>query len=286
MQARPSPRARIVRGTSGARRAFPGLKPPSRRPSGTPRGGATRGRPSGHCTITPLRRNRFRGGSRIARRLRQRIDLPTTVRNRDGASDARGVGNEPRGRSGRRAEQHQGVVGALDERLVVRRADHGRTGFPREPGEQVADSARVRVVEPRRRLVGEQDRRARGERARDRDPLALARRESIRAVIEAGGETDLGERGRSVAANPAYLQPELDVLERGEVRDESRLLRHERDVLAADGGDARPAQASDLLALDEYVAAARAVEAGEQVEERRLAAARPADDGGERAGAG
>src|SRR5262245_16664725 len=49
--------------------------------------------------------------------------------------------------------------------------------------------ARLRV-EVTRRLVGEQDRRVRDERARDRDALPLAARELVRQVIGAIGQAD------------------------------------------------------------------------------------------------
>jgi hypothetical protein len=62
----------------------------------------------------------------------------------------------------------------LDQHGIVRRTDDRAAGRPRELREQRPDRAGVRLVEPCGRLVGEQQRRAGRQRARDRDPLLLA----------------------------------------------------------------------------------------------------------------
>ena len=76
----------------------------------------------------------------------------------------------------------------------MRRADHGDTALVRDPGQQRPDRERVRLVEPGRRLVGEEERGAGGDRARDGGPLPLARRESRDALSASLGKTHGGER--------------------------------------------------------------------------------------------
>ena len=73
--------------------------------------------------------------------------------------------------------------------------------------EQVHDLARHQRIEVAGRLVGEQEARLAGERARDRDALLLAARELRRQVLHARGEADelqrlLDARRRSAAFMP------------------------------------------------------------------------------------
>src|SRR2546430_6532563 len=155
----------------------------------------------------------------------------------------------------------------------------------RQPREQLADRAGVRLVEPGGRLVGEQDRRPHGECARDRDPLALSGREQISAVVEPAGEAHFGKRSRRAGlrlAGSADAKAELDVLPRAQVGDQAGLLRYEREVLAADAGNPGAAHAPDLRPLDENLALGRRVEPRQQVEEGWLAASGSFVDGGER----
>ena len=63
-------------------------------------------------------------------------------------------------------------------------------------------------VEVAGRLVGENDQRALGDRARDRDPLALAAGQHRRAVRQPMPETDALERGaRGLAPLATAAEP-------------------------------------------------------------------------------
>ena len=77
----------------------------------------------------------------------------------------------------RGSAQRHSRVRLIDQRGIVRRADDRRSGLRGKPGEERADRARIRLVESRGRLVGEQQLRTSGDRARERDSLALARRQ-------------------------------------------------------------------------------------------------------------
>ena len=124
------------------------------------------------------------------------------------------------------------------------RADDCRPGLAREGGQERGDRAAVRLVEAGGRLVREQERRPARQRARDGDALALARREVLDPPARALAQADLGERlrrGRAAAAPQS--EPELDVLEAGQERNETRILADERDPVAAEARPAPPARA-------------------------------------------
>ncbi len=137
------------------------------------------------------------------------------------------------------------------------------------------DRARVRLVEPRRRLVREQHRRPRGERARDRDALPLPHRQPRDPLpgelAEADGrERALGAGRRLLARDAAQRERELDRLPRGEERDEVGALRDEPDLRAAKERPLRRVEPGERRAEHADVAGGRPVETGEEVEERRL----------------
>ena len=134
-------------------------------------------------------------------------------------------------------------------------------------------------------LVGEQEPRPVGERPRDRDPLLLAARQLVRPVAR-----PLGEARRAPAAPPPGAsrsarvradepQRDLDVLGRGQDRDQAERLEDERDRAPADLRRLVLAQARDLRPVDDDGAGRRLVEAAEEVEQRRLARARSAAHG-------
>ena len=72
------------------------------------------------------------------------------------------------------SDEAQLVVCLLDHERVVGRAHDRRAGVSGEACEQEGDGERVRAVEPRGGLVGEQQLRPGGDRPGDRDPGALA----------------------------------------------------------------------------------------------------------------
>ena len=167
-----------------------------------------------------------------------------------------------------------GIVGDEDERRPARAVDLEQ---------QVDDVAAGRAVEVAGRLVGQQDRRVVGERARDRDALLLAARELRRIVMAA------------IRRGPTSPSSASRAPRRARRRRRSRSARarsRTRSATAADGrtgtrtrcacraaAPARPrSSAGDVDAVDDDRAGRRRVEARDQPEQRRLAAARRAGD--------
>ena len=82
-----------------------------------------------------------------------------------------------------------------------------------------------------------------------------------------------------VLAPPAdEQQRQLDVLDRGQRRQQVEELEHEADLAAAQARELGLAQLVDALAVEPDLAGRRAIEAGEEVEQRRLAAPARAHD--------
>src|SRR4051812_23905063 len=110
------------------------------------------------------------------------------------------------------------------------RADDGGTGVVSQPREEPADRSRVRLVQASGGLVRQQDPRPPCEGAGDRDPLPLACREAVGAVVQTAPEADADKGFASVSLDAADEKAELDVLQGAQMEDEPRLLRHERDL--------------------------------------------------------
>ena len=115
----------------------------------------------------------------------------------------------PRGRRGVRAAlddaavaQRDDLVGQRRELGVVRDEHERPAAVAVDRHEQLDDLAAGGAVEIARRLVGQQDRRIVGERARDRDALLLAARQLRRIVMPAVRQPDVGEQRRARA--PAH----------------------------------------------------------------------------------
>ena len=141
-------------------------------------------------------------------------------------------------------ERHD-LVRGLDQHRVVRRTDHRQLPLVRRTGEEAAAQARVLLVEAGGGLVDEQQLHVGGKRAGDRDALALACGQPADGQVEPPFEPHLDERvagGGAVVGGTSQAQAEPNVLERREVRDEPRLLRHECDVTAAELRQLRTAE--------------------------------------------
>jgi len=129
-----------------------------------------------------------------------------------------------------------GLVGELDQRRVVRGAHDGEPPLVGRSGEERADGAGVLLVEPRGRLVDEEQRGVGRERPGDRDALTLACRELGDAAVHPLGQSHLRERGlgpagvRAVAVSQPH--PEPHVLERAQIGDQPRLLGDECHLAA------------------------------------------------------
>ncbi|KGD37777.1 hypothetical protein DO70_6442 [Burkholderia pseudomallei] len=132
-------------------------------------------------------------------------------------------------------------------------------------------------VEVRQRLVEQEQRRVARERAAHRDALPLAARELARLALEQ--VLDLQHRGDAiddllllVLRHLADVQPERDVLAHRHRRIERVRLEHHRDVAIL-----RRQIVDDLIA-DPDLALRHGLEARDHVEQRRLPAARAADE--------
>src|SRR5215218_6514631 len=169
-------------------------------------------------------------------------------------------------------------VRLLDHDRVVRGADHGGAALAREGREQGREAERVRLVEPRGRLVDQQQGRSHRNRAGDRDALLLACREPRDALARAFREADGGQRLARVGGEPADLEPELDVLACAQERDEAALLRHQRNLPPPQLGAGGAVEGLHFGARDADLARVGKVEPRKQVEQRRLAGPRRAGD--------
>ena len=144
-----------------------------------------------------------------------------------------------------------------------------------------------RLVEAAGRLVGEDQPRPGGERPADRHPLLLAAGELLGVAVEQAREPEpVGERREAARVVPAG-EPRLEGEVAGDVeaRDQVELLEDDADRCrgAAPPGRRRRARA-ERRPGDRDRAAVGVVEAGGEVQERALAAARLA--GQRQAGAG
>jgi hypothetical protein len=120
----------------------------------------------------------------------------------------------------------------------VGRHDDGGARFAGKAREERRNRQRVRFVEPRGGLVGQEELRPRGHGARDGDPLALAGGEPGGALLRPLGEPDPTQRVegtlmRLVGSHSAQCEPELDVFPGAQEGRQTRILADDRDVIAA-----------------------------------------------------
>ena len=120
-----------------------------------------------------------------------------------------------------------------------------------------------------------------------RDALLLAARERGGEVLDPVAQPDVLERGpgHGVGVRPARdVGPEAHVLERREAGEQVEGLEDEGDGVPPDLGELAPGHPLERLPGDRDPALRRRVERADEVEERRLAAARGAEDDDELAG--
>src|SRR5581483_10020684 len=159
---------------------------------------------------------------------------------------------------------------------VVSRDQH--RGPPlRDVLEEVDDAPGGLVVQVAGRLVRDQDRQLRDDRARDGDALLLATRklvwERAPAVAEPNGlERVQGALTRLFVRDPdvAHLEPERDVLERGQPRQELVVLEHHAHP-AAELCDARGLHLVSRKSVDPYLTARRPDLAVDELQQACLA---------------
>ncbi len=117
--------------------------------------------------------------------------------------------------------------------------------------EAVDDEAAGRAVKIAGRLVGEDQGRAGGEGAGDRDALLLAARQFARVVAGAVAEPDPAERRRGLGEGVAAaveLERDRDVLERGHRRQQVEALEDYADPGAAQAGETVFVEGGEVLA--------------------------------------
>ena len=167
---------------------------------------------------------------------------------------------------------------------VVRHDDHRRIRVAIELLEKLHDANASGVVEIARGLVGEEHARRVDERACDGHALLLAPGEANGIVVCAVGEPDACEQiggacERSVVA--AKIEWNAHVLECRERGNELKALEHEPNFLTTQPRARVFAQAGEVDVVEQHGSCAWSVEAGEQAEQRRLAAARRSHNGDE-----
>src|SRR4051794_24646977 len=173
------------------------------------------------------------------------------------------------------------AAGLVGDRRVVGRGHDGDAEVGAEVPEQADDGGAGLVVEVGGRLVGEGQPRVADERTRDRGPLLLAAGHLRRHVVDAVAEADqLQQLDRPPAQRRPVVglehQRQLDVLDRGQERDEVVALEDVADRVVAQGGELALGERRGVLAVDGDRALGRPVEPADHVEQRRLAAARRA----------
>src|SRR5690606_11201281 len=129
-------------------------------------------------------------------------------------------------------------------------------------------------------LVEQEDRGVVDERAGERDALLLAARELRGPALGEVRELDELEELQGLLARTGHLlatQPERDVLDDAQVREERVALEHRVDRAVVRLG------VGDVLAVDEDRPRGRRLEPRDHAQGRRLAAARGAQEGEERA---
>src|SRR5215813_9802668 len=178
--------------------------------------------------------------------------------------------------------EREDFVRALDQPRIVGREDEGGRGLGLDPMHQVDDQVAGPGVEVGGGLVGQDQRRALHEGTTDGDALALSSTQLVGESIAETGKPDLVEHLERAfpAFSRLHFQEEervLDVLVRGEDRDEVEGLEDEADVSGTEVGLGVVAERQDVHAADLQTSAGGNVDAGEQVEERRLAASRGSD---------
>jgi hypothetical protein len=153
--------------------------------------------------------------------------------------------------------------------------------------QELEQRAALRRVEVARRLVGQQDTRAAGDRAGQGRPLALVGAELAGAVVAMRAQPDPLEQRvdrRGVVGPAGDQQGERDVLAHGDGGEDRRSREQEADALTPQAGELEVVEGAQRALGDVQRAAGGAVEAGEDVKQRCLACARGPDDGGQPAG--
>ena len=161
---------------------------------------------------------------------------------------------------------------------VVGDEERGRRGLAEDAPELAGEPIVQLAVEPGERLVEEQGARGGGERAGQGHALRLAAAEVGDVAAAEAAQADQLEHRLDPPlpvrdGHPLHLQPEADVRRDVAVREELFVLEHHPDAAAVGG------QASDVSPVQVDRARRGHDEAGDDAQERRLAAAGGAEQG-------
>src|SRR5689334_2402644 len=175
------------------------------------------------------------------------------------------------------AHEHDAVAGVGD--LAVVGDEQDRLAVRVEAAEQLEDLVAALGVERARRLVGEQQRRLVGERTRDREALALTAGEDAGRILRLLREPEQVEQvagpGLGALARRARdHRGKGHVLERGHALEQVEELEDDADVVPAHDRELVLGLADERRAREHELAVGGGVEAGDEVEQRGLAAAR------------
>ena len=186
---------------------------------------------------------------------------------------------------GARAHQHDPVGDSHRILRVMRDDDRGRAGFLQQRRRFVADHVAQPPVEIRERLVHQQHAGTRRHRPRQRHALLLAAGQHMRIGLGEIGKADPRDRPHRGGIGGGVViaaQPEADILAHAQMREQRVILEDEADaaMLRLDEALGR----GDILALQQHAARARPLDAGGEPEQRRLAAARLAEQRDDLAG--
>jgi hypothetical protein len=174
------------------------------------------------------------------------------------------------------------AVGVLGDIGLVRDEDDG-VAFGLQLIEQRHDLNTGFGVEISGGLVGQDDRRAVDQRARNGDALTLTAGELVRLVVHARFEADVGERllgaFNALGGWSAVIdERQLDIVERACARQQVEGLEDESDFLVPDSREFIVIQFADELTVEPVLAFRRRVEAANEVHQSRFAGARGTHD--------
>src|SRR5512143_689943 len=156
-------------------------------------------------------------------------------------------------------------VGDRADAGVVRDHRDGRSEVLVDARDRLQDDDAGREVERPGRLVAEEEGGPLCDRTGDGDALLLAARELRREVVDPGGETDQRERVGGRQGIFGDLGRELDVLARGQARNQVVELEDEADLVAAVRRELPLVGGREALAAVESFAARGDVEPAENV---------------------
>lgn len=159
----------------------------------------------------------------------------------------------------------------------------GHATFPAEALDEVEEGLGRRVVEVRRRLIGEEKARRVDDRSRERNALAFPAAQLPGPVVTASIEPDprkcvAGKPARFTTVHPGEDERYAHVALRIESANEVKRLKDEADDLATVERAFPRRQITERAPIDEDRTCGRSVESPDQVEKRRLPRAAHADD--------